>query len=183
MERIFNPNNLVYEELERFVSRVQILITNDLNQLLLCKINGTYYFVDGHVEENETLVETIKREVLEETGIDLDVDDSLEPFLVYRYYNKNHYGTGVKCLSTINYCSVKSDKSFNLDKRQLDANESKKDFTLEYINLDEVEEILLSSVSTPEQESLTREMLDVITYFKNKKPKVLRKEFIGGCNE
>ena len=182
MERVFNPDCLTFEEIERFVARVKILIINDLNQLLLCKINGTYYFVVGHIEDGETLVETLKREGLEETGIDLDVDATIEPFLIYRYYSKNHYGTGIKCLSTINYCSVKTNKPFNLDKRRLDINESKKDFVLEYVNFDEVEDKLLSSISSPEQEALAKEMIEVISYFKTK-PKALRKEFRGGCNE
>lgn len=182
MEQIFNPDCLTYEEIERFVTRVKILIINELNQLLLCKINGTYYFVGAHVEEEESLVDALKREVLEETGINLDVDDSAEPFLVYRYFNKNHYGTGVKCLSTINYYSIKTNKLFDLDNRKLDSNESKKDFTLEYVNLDEVERKLLSGVSTLEQEALAKEMIDIITCFKTK-PKALVKELGGRCNE
>lgn len=182
MEVVFNPNCLTYEEIERFVTRVKILIINDLDQLLLCKINGTYFFVGGHVEEGETLPETLKRELLEETGIDLEVYDTIEPFLVYKYYNKNHYGTGVRCLSTINYCIVKTNELFNIDNRRLDEKESKKDFLLEYISFDVVEEKLMNSISTPEQENLVKEMIEVISCFKTK-PKILRKEFKGESYE
>ena len=182
MEVIFNPDCLSYEELERFVSRVKILIINDFNQLLLCKIDGIYYFVGGHIEEGETIIGALKRETLEETGIFLEEDVTIEPFLVYKLYNKNHYGTTIKCLSTINYFSFKTNVPFNLDNRRLDVNELKKDFTLEYVNLDEVEEKLLSNVSTPEREALAKEMIDVINCFKTK-PKALRKELKGVSNE
>lgn len=181
MEIIFNPDCLSYEEIERFVTRVKILIINDFNQLLLCKIDGTYYFVGGHIEEGETLVDTLRREAFEETGIDLEVEPTIEPFLVYKYYSKNHYGTGGKCLSTINYYSVKTNKHFNLDNQRLDSNESQKSFALEYVNLDEIEEKLLNSFSTPEQKDLAKEMINVISFLT--KSKALKKELRGGCYE
>lgn len=121
-------------------------------------------------------------EVLEKTGINLEIDDMHEPFLIYRYYNKNHYGTGVKCLSTINYCCVKTNILFDLNHQKLDVNESKKDFVLEYIDLEETPKVLLNSASTPEQKTLAREMIDVI-HFLRTKSKILRKKIKGGCNE
>lgn len=182
MELIFNPDCLSYEEIKKFVSRVKILIINDFNQLLLCNIDGIYYFVGGHIEEGETIIDALKRETLEETGIFLQEDFNISPFLVYKFYNKNHYGTTIKCLSTINYCSVKTNTPFNLDNLRLDANELKKIFLLEYVSLDNIEEKLLESVSTPEQESLVNEMIDVISYFRTKH-KSLRKELKGRSNE
>ena len=105
-------------------------------------------------------------------GIKIDI------FLILQY-NQCHYGTGVKRLSTINYCAVKTNKLFNLYNRRLDGNESKKDFTLEYVSLDKLEGKLLDSASTPEQEDLTKEIIAIINCFKTK-PRALKKEFRGG---
>lgn len=181
MEVVFNPDCLSFEEIEKFVTRVKILIINDLNQILLCKIDGAYYFVGGHVEDGEKLEDTLKREVLEETGIDLEIDNVIEPFLVYRFYNKNHYNSGIKCLATIYYYFIKTNKPFDLDNRKLDSTELKKDFTLEYIDFDEIEERLLNGISTTEQEAIAKEMIDVISCYKNK-PKALRKKVRGKYN-
>jgi ADP-ribose pyrophosphatase YjhB (NUDIX family) len=40
--------------------------------------NGYWHLVGGHVEENETLKEALKREFKEETNLDIDVGDLID---------------------------------------------------------------------------------------------------------
>ncbi len=64
-------------------------------EVLLCYSNGLshYEFPGGHLEENETLLEGLKREVLEETGIELENKD-ISPFYVIKYYYQNSIAIG-----------------------------------------------------------------------------------------
>jgi ADP-ribose pyrophosphatase YjhB (NUDIX family) len=68
--------------MERFkqITSLYLLLIHDNKILLLRRINtgyadGMYGLPSGHLEENETIREGIKREAKEEIGIDLDVDD------------------------------------------------------------------------------------------------------------
>lgn len=59
------------------------IVLNNKNQVLLIHHNkGHWDFPKGHVEEGETEVQTAIREVKEETGIDVEVNEK------YRYTTK-----------------------------------------------------------------------------------------------
>ncbi len=50
------------------------IIFNEKNEFLVIKHNaGHWDFPKGHVEENETEIETAKREVKEETNLDIEI--------------------------------------------------------------------------------------------------------------
>ena len=50
------------------------IIFNEKNKVLVIKHNaGHWDFPKGHVEENETEIETAKREVKEETNLDIEI--------------------------------------------------------------------------------------------------------------
>ena len=68
---ITNKYNLTDSDMTEIVKRVKILIINSKNEILLAYSHNDYQFPGGHVEENETLIQAINREVLEETGIEL----------------------------------------------------------------------------------------------------------------
>ena len=70
MKKIINPHNLTDDMMDDIISRVKILPINQNNEILLCKVNGIYHFIGGHIEQNETQVECLKRELNEETGIE-----------------------------------------------------------------------------------------------------------------
>jgi nucleoside triphosphatase len=64
------------------------VIINNENKILLCntKSTGKYWFPGGGVDLGEKLEETLKREVLEETGIEIDVEKFLTFKEVFFYY-------------------------------------------------------------------------------------------------
>lgn len=96
---------------------VGVFIFNKQNELLLVKApkwKNKYICIGGHVEMNETLIETAKREVKEETGLDLkDIElvgitdgQELEKF---HHEQVNHY-------VFINYkADVSDDKNIKLN--------------------------------------------------------------------
>ena len=54
------------------------IIIDDNNKVLLVYGNGSYFwgFPKGHVEDGESEVETAKREVKEEVGLDVVIDEN-----------------------------------------------------------------------------------------------------------
>ena len=66
---VINKNNLELKDINEFVYRPRAIIINSNNEILLGFCNNTYQFPGGFLEDNETLIEGLKREILEETGI------------------------------------------------------------------------------------------------------------------
>jgi len=85
---VTNQYSLKEEDMTEVVKRVKILLRNSNNEVLLAYSHNNYQFPGGHVEEGETLIETVNREITEETGIVLNVN-SLEPFACALGYYKD----------------------------------------------------------------------------------------------
>ncbi|MGL5357031.1 MAG: NUDIX hydrolase [Cetobacterium sp.] len=70
-----------------------VIIHRKKKQVLLVQSRGVFWgFPKGSVEEGETLLECAKREILEETSIDLDdLDLSIEAQDFFIYHNRTHY--------------------------------------------------------------------------------------------
>ena len=52
------------------------VICHDGKVLMVHQDNGVFAFPKGHMEEGETEIETARREILEETGISVELDSS-----------------------------------------------------------------------------------------------------------
>ena len=85
-EILNNPDKLNEKDITETVIRTKALIINK-EYIYLAKEGTVYHFPGGHLEQNETLQECLKREVLEETGIELEENDIKEPFLKIIYQN------------------------------------------------------------------------------------------------
>ena len=59
------------------------IIFNNDKVLIIKQLNGVVGFPKGHVEGNETEVETARREVLEEVGIEVEIDPSTRYIIYY----------------------------------------------------------------------------------------------------
>ena len=59
--------------------------------LVLQSCTENYSFPKGHVEENETEVETALREIKEETNLDVKIDDSFKEKTTFFVKEKNNY--------------------------------------------------------------------------------------------
>ena len=87
-EIVYNKDNLLDNDITELVIRVKaLLLKND--KLLIGNENGVFQFVGGHLEEGEAFKDCLKREILEETGIEIDDNDIGNSFMKVTYLNKD----------------------------------------------------------------------------------------------
>ena len=125
-EIIINDKNLEKEDIEQEVVRVKGLILNSQGKILIAHNNNTYQFPGGHTHEGESLDDCVIREIKEETGIDLKVEEG--PFMSIVTYDHDYFGTGKKTLNSIYYYRFFTDEEPNFEETMYD------DLELETIN-------------------------------------------------
>ena len=166
---ITNKYNLTDADMTEVVKRVKVLLVNSNNEVLLGYSHNNYQFPGGHVEENETLIQTVNREVLEETGMDLGVDN-IEPFACAIGYYKDWPAEGKNRKIEIYYYEIKTDEKPNLENTEYTENEKDGNFELRYIPLTNVEEELRK---IPEEygdkKGIAREMIELFGVYKTTK--------------
>ena len=154
---------------QKMVKRVKALIVSSDNKILLVNNYQDYQFPGGHMENNETYSEALKRELLEETGIDFTIEKDIEPVLkLYRYYEEYHE-TKENTLLEINYFIIRSDKYIDTDNLNLTKEEENGDFSLTYISLFEFKRLLAENIMiNNDKYGISEEMFEVFDKLKNK---------------
>ena len=154
---------------QKMVRRVKALIVSSDNKILLVNNYQDYQFPGGHMENNETYSEALKRELLEETGIDFNIEKDIEPVLkLYRYYEEYHE-TKENTLLEINYFIIRSDKYIDIDNLNLTKEEENGDFSLTYISLFEFKRLLEENIMiNNDKYGISEEMFEVFDKLKNK---------------
>ena len=163
---ITNKYNLTDDDITEVVKRVKVLLLNSNNELLLGYSHNNYQFPGGHVEENETLIQTINREILEETGIDLEVNN-IDPFACAIGYYKDWPGIGKNRKIEIYYYEIKTDIKPNLENTNYTEHEKDGNFKLKYIPLTNIEEELKNNANIyGDKRGITKEMLELLEVYK-----------------
>ena len=166
-ELITNKHNLSEGEMTEVVKRVKILLVTPQKDIILGYSHHNYQFPGGHVEENEELIDTVFREIKEETGIVLN-NKSLEPFAKALGYYKDWPEEGKNRKIEIYYYEVKIDEKPNLDNTAYTESEKAGNFELRYIQLSNVEEELKKNAEEyGDKKGITREMLELFEVYKN----------------
>ncbi len=164
-EIIINDKNLEKEDIEQEVVRVKGLILNSQGKILIAHNNNTYQFPGGHTHEGESLDECVIREIKEETGIDLEVEEG--PFMSIVTYDHDYFGTGKKTLNSIYYYRFFTDEEPNFEETMYDDLELETDFNLFYIDFDTFDSFIEKSIEEGSiDEAIGREMLYVFSEYK-----------------
>ncbi len=71
-EIIINENNLTEEDITETKKKTKILLVTTDHKILLAYSHDNYEFPGGTNEEEETLIDTLNREIEEEVGISLN---------------------------------------------------------------------------------------------------------------
>ena len=170
MKKIFyNDNNLTEEDINSFVGRARALIINSKREVLMSYYDCVYQTIGGHLDEGETYLECLKREVMEESGIDIETD-GLEPFMEIKYYSKDYPEKGINTCYVINYYEVETEDLPDYSKITLTESEINAHFDLKYILLDNLEEILSNILKTTKYKRTVSDTLEVVKeYIESKK--------------
>lgn len=144
-EIFYNDDNLLKEEINESVTRVKGIIINQSDEILMGYCDGTYQFTGGHLEEGESLIDGLKREIREETGINLE--EEYEPFMLIRYYTKNYRNKGINRENKIYYYLIRSDMEPVVNNMSLDVFEKEHNYMLKRVKLSELEQVLDQTVN------------------------------------
>ena len=74
-EIILNKAKLKEDEITEVLEKSRIVLRNDDNEIVVTRFGRVYFLPGGKIEEGESPVDTIKREVMEETNINILLDD------------------------------------------------------------------------------------------------------------
>ena len=168
-EIVLNKAKLKDEELTDVLEKSRIVLRNDNDELVFARFGRVYMLPGGKIELGETPVDTVKRELMEETTINILLDDT-EPFAVtYNYLRdyeledgtlvnrlvKTYYFTGFTSDDTIEY--------FNLTQ-----NEKEDNLRGFFIELEDGIELLQDyNKENPKATYLALETLKVLEEYKN----------------
>lgn len=169
MNIIINENNLELKDINEFNSKVRAILINENNQILVCKYGETYLLPGGKIDENESKINALIRELNEETGM-FYKEEEFNYFCELNYYQKDYpkRDTNIKLNRLITtYYYIGKLKEINLEKQTLTEKEKKSNFTLELINLSELETIIKNNInSNPRNIYFQKELLTLLEHIK-----------------
>ena len=159
---IINECNMKDEEVENTETRVKAILVNNKNEVLLGYAKNVYQFIGGHVEEKESLLETMKREIQEETGITMRIDKQEKPVFHYAKYSKVPENNQNKKME-IYYYLLKCNEQINYDKTNYTKEEKENNFELRYIPVSSLKQEIIENCEKHENaRRVGKEMLGVI---------------------
>lgn len=164
-EIIYNYDYLKEEDITEIVIRTKALIINNKN-IILGNENDIYQFPGGHLEDNETFEECLTREILEETGIEIDSNEIKRPFMKVTYLNKDWPEIGKNRKSEIYYYLIETSKNPDLSKVKYTEHEKLGNFKIESIPLDESISVIENNISKNEKNKvIAPDMIMAITEY------------------
>lgn len=135
-EIIHNDDKLLESEVTELVVRTKALILNNGN-LLLANENDVLQFPGGHLEDGESLNDCLKREIKEETGIEIEDNEIGECFLKVIWLNRDWPSEGKNRKCEIYYYVVNTNKLPNLENIDLTDSEKEQNFKVDFVPLKE----------------------------------------------
>lgn len=164
-EIIYNYDNLKEEDVTELVIRIKVLLLKD-DKLLIGNENGVFQFIGGHLEEGENFKDCLKREVMEETGIVLDENEIIKPFMKTTYLNKDWPKKGKNRKCEIYYYVVNTNKNIDLDKTNYTENEKNQNFKIEELPLNNSIKIIENNIPNNEMNKvISPDMIEAINEY------------------
>ena len=158
-EIIYNNDNINLSDVTSISVRIKVLLINN-GKLLIGNEDGCFMFIGGHQEDNEKLIDTLKREVKEETGIELDNEVINDPFLKIIYLNKDYPSKGENRESDIYYYAVETNKLPDLENVNYTESEINKHFELINIDLNKAIDIIKENIPNhKDNEIISKDMI------------------------
>lgn len=140
--KVFNEHNLKDSDMSETITRVKAFIMNENQEVLTAISAGSIQLIGGHVEEGEEMLEALKREVQEETGMVVTNTEISQPFFEVSHYTYNYHNLNYNRMSNVFYYTIKTDQSPNTSNLNLTEKEKAGNFSLKWIKLSEFEKVL-----------------------------------------
>ncbi len=168
-EIILNKSKLKDDEITEVLDKARIILRNDDGQFILSHFERVYFLPGGKIELDETPVEAVKRELKEETNINILLDD-IEPFVLVKNYLRDYKskdGTIVNRLVNTYYFTGFTSKE-DIEYFNLTIPEKKDDLRSFYIDMEEAIELLKEyNKENPKATYLALETLKVLEEYQN----------------
>lgn len=168
---IDNRDNLKEEDITEVVKRVKALLINSNDEIMLAHSHTNYHFPGGHVEDGETLIQALNREVEEEVGIELNIEE-LDAFACSIGYWKDWPEEGKNRKTEVYYYEIRTDLKPNLENVYRTEHEKDGNFEILTFKLDEVEDVLRNNAKEfGDPKGIAREMLQLFEIYNEDKVK------------
>ena len=168
---IHNNDGLSEKDVTELVVRVKVLLFKK-DKLLIGNESGKLQFIGGHLEENETLNECLKREVREETGIEIDDSEIGNMFMEVVFLNRDWPEKGKNRKCEIYYYDVKTDKEIDLAKTSYTENEANQNFTIEEVDINDAIKFIEGNIPNHAgNDVIAPDMIEAIKEYLNNKKK------------
>ena len=158
---IYNDDSVKENEISRVVKRAKVVIENSNNEILLCFCHNNYYLLGGHVDNDESDMECLHRELLEEAGVDINFNKLL-PFMTIKYFIKNYPEDNINSLYIANYYNYKMDLIPDINNLNLTKDEKEGNFEIQYIHRDMVLNKLNDALEFATRKNVVNDIIEVI---------------------
>lgn len=169
-EIIINKDRLKDADVTDVIDKARIILRNDENEIVLVRFNRVYFLPGGKVEADETPVDCIKREVMEETNINVLLDDT-EPLVKVKHYLRDYElsdGTIVNRVINTYYFTGFTSKD-DIEYFNLTAEERHDNLRGFFITLEEAKELLHEyDKENPKATYLAKETIRVFSLYQEK---------------
>ncbi len=161
-EIIYNYDNLKNDDITEIVIRTKALLINGEN-IFIGNSNDVFQFPGGHLEDNESFNDCLKREIMEETGIKIEDKDIGKLFMKVTYMNKDWPEKDKNRKAEIYYYIVKTNKYPDLTKTNYTENEKKNNFKVDILPLKDAINIIETNIPKNEMNKvISPDMIEAI---------------------
>ena len=166
-EIIKNEFNINETEVTDNTTKAKLLYINSNNEILLAHSRNDYEFPGGTQEIGEDILDTVKREIMEETGIDISNKEIKEFVRTISYY-KDWPEVNRNKKIVINYFILYCDDLPDLSKIKLTDDEKSNSFKISFISMNEVFKVINDNIiKYGDTRGIGRDMLEILEVYKN----------------
>ena len=170
---INNPDGLKLKDIDEMTTKVRgIILEND--NIVFTKYADMFMLVGGKIDDGETNIEALKREIREETGAIIS-EDAI-PFIRFESYAKNYYDRNKR--KYINRLTITTYYFVNIVKftdKDLTESECQLGLKTYKMNIDEFRDLVVNYLSTNEKyDYFKNELLQLLDIIKNSEFKLRR---------